>query len=139
MARIGGGDDAVYLEPTVRTDRHFGAGRDIAAIAHELGEPVIGTGRSLAIARPFRGGVEHGQMLWLQHLAAELERVLPGGMGKLVDEALGVDRVLFGVNAAPRPGSDVRIAHRERPAAPLMSEPSRFFGDDELIDEALFP
>jgi hypothetical protein len=29
--------------------------------------------------------------------------------------------------------------HKEPPAAPLMSEPSRFFGDDELIDEALFP
>src|ERR1700730_12251817 len=51
-------------------------------------------------------------MLRLQHLAAELEWVLPGGMGELVDEAFGVDRVLFGVNAAPEAGPDVSVAHR---------------------------
>jgi len=51
-------------------------------------------------------------MLRFQHLAAEFERILAGGMGELVDEAFAVDRVLFGVDAAPRPGRDMRIAHR---------------------------
>ena len=40
-------------------------------------------------------------MLRLQHLAAELERILPGGMGELVDEAFAVDRVVVDVDAAP--------------------------------------
>ena len=68
-------------------DRHLGAGRDIAAEAHELGEPVISPGRCLAVAGLFGRGLEHGEMLRLQHLAAEFERVLPGGMGQFVDEA----------------------------------------------------
>src|SRR4029077_8206915 len=47
---IGGGDDTVDLEPAIRATRHLSAGRDIAAIAHELGEPVIGAGWGLAVA-----------------------------------------------------------------------------------------
>jgi hypothetical protein len=38
-------------EPAIGADRHLGAGRNIAAIAHELGEPVIGAGRGLAGSR----------------------------------------------------------------------------------------
>ena len=44
--------------------------------------------------------------------AAELERVLAGGPRHLLDEALHVDAVLVGVDAAPRADRHVRVAHR---------------------------
>ena len=44
--------------------------------------------------------------------AAELERVLAGGARHLVDEALHVDAVLVGVDAAPRAHRHVGVAHR---------------------------
>ncbi len=44
-------------------------------------------------------------------LAAELERILTGGMGKLVHEALEIDGVLVVVHAAPEPWRDRRVAH----------------------------
>ena len=69
-------------------------------------------GRRLAVAGPLGGGVEHGEMLRLQHLAAEFERVLPGRVGQLVDKAFAVERVVVGVDAAPEAGADVRVAHR---------------------------
>ena len=110
MTGIGGGDDAVDLEPAIRVDRHLSAGRDIAAIAHELGEPVKDAGWGIAVTCPFGSGIELGKMLRFQHLAAEFERILAGGMGKLVDEALAIDRVLIGVYAAPEAGPDMRVA-----------------------------
>ena len=69
-------------------------------------------GRRLAPASFFGGGVQHCEMLRLQHLATEFERVLPGGMGQLVNEALGVQRIVVGVDAAPEAGADMRVAHR---------------------------
>ena len=58
--------------------------------------------------------IEHGQMLrpLLHDRAAELQRVLAGRARDLVHEALEIDRVLVGVDAAPRPDRHVRIALR---------------------------
>ena len=44
-------------------------------------------------------------------LAPECQRVLPGGMGELVDEALQIDGVLVDVDAAPEARRDRRVAH----------------------------
>ena len=46
-----------------------------------------------------------------QQLAAELQRVLAGGMGQFVHEAFEVDGVLVVVDAAPEPGRYGRVAH----------------------------
>ena len=45
-------------------------------------------------------------------LAAQRERILPGRVRDLVDEALEVDRVVVEVHAAPEAGRHVRVAHR---------------------------
>src|SRR5205085_12125487 len=109
---IGRRDDAVDLEPPFLANRYFSNGRDIAAIAHELGKPLMNPRRRLAVAGLLGGGIEHGQVLRLQHLAAELERVLARGMGQFVDEAFAVDRVLIRVYAAPEAGPEMPAAHR---------------------------
>ena len=111
MTGVGGGDDAVNLDPSLLADRHLGDRRDIAAVPHELREALIDPGRRLAPAGPFYSGVQNREMLRLQHLAPEFERVLPGGMGQLVDEAFGIDRIVVGVDAAPEAGADMRVAH----------------------------
>ena len=45
-------------------------------------------------------------------LAPERERILPGRMRQLVDEALEIDRVLVEIHAAPEAGRNGRVAHR---------------------------
>src|SRR5258705_4535377 len=46
-----------------------------------------------------------------QELASELKRILSGRVGKLVDEALEIDRVLVVVHPTPEAGWYMRIAH----------------------------
>jgi hypothetical protein len=48
----------------------------------------------------------------LHQCASELDGIGLGGARDLVDEALHVDAVLVGVDAAPRPDRHVRVAHR---------------------------
>ena len=65
-------------------------------------------------SRPFCHRIQNREVLRMlaHHLAAERERVLPGGMREFVDEAFEIDRVLVVVHAAPEPRRDMRIAHR---------------------------
>jgi hypothetical protein len=65
-------------------------------------------------------------------LAPERERVHAGRVRHLVDEALDVDRVVVGVDAAPEAGQHVRVAQllvdeqrRERVAEPAFLAPAR--------------
>ena len=48
----------------------------------------------------------------LHQRAAELHRILAGRARALLDEALHVDAVLIGVDAAPRPDRHMGVAHR---------------------------
>src|SRR6202040_2870675 len=93
-------------------DRDLGAGGDVAAETHDLGEPVIPAGRRLAVPRLVRRRLEHGEMSGLEHLAAKFEWVLPGDMGQLVNKAFDVDRIVVDVDPAPEPRGDRRVAHR---------------------------
>ena len=70
-------------------------------------------GSGLPYSARLGGGVEHGEVLGmlLHHLAAEFERVLPGRMRHLVDEAFEIDGVLVVVHATPEARREVRVAH----------------------------
>src|SRR5204863_211332 len=78
MTGVGGGDDAVNLDPSLLADRHLGDRRDIAAVPHELREALIDPGRRLAPAGSFDSGVQNREMLRLQHFAPEFEWGVPG-------------------------------------------------------------
>ena len=89
--------------------------RDVAAEAHRLREAAVDAlRRRLAPADTLGDGVQHGQVLRMprHQLAPQRERILPGRVRDLVDEALEVDRVLVQVDAAPEARRHVRIAHR---------------------------
>ena len=63
MAWIGRSDDAVDLDGPL-IDRHLGAGRDVAAIAHMLGEAAVDAlGCRLAPACPLRHRIQYGKVL----------------------------------------------------------------------------
>ena len=96
-------------------DRDLGAGRDVAAVAHVLGEAAEDAlRRRLAPAGLLGDRVEHGEVLGMvrHQLAPELERILAGRMGQLVHEAFEIDGVLVDVHAAPEARRHVRVAHR---------------------------
>jgi hypothetical protein len=112
MARIGRGTNAMDLEPSLLADRDLDAGGNVAAKAHDLGEPVISPGRRLAVLSLVRCRLEHGEMSGLQHLSAKFKWVLPGGMGQLVNKAFDVDRIVVDVDPTPEPRGDWRVAHR---------------------------
>ena len=116
-------------------DRDLGDGGRVAAVTHELRNAAMDAGgERLAPVALLRRGVEHGEMLgMLSHeRAAELERVLAGRPRHLVHEALHIDGVLVGVDAAPGADRHVRVAHH------VFDEQVRH-GVAELRIAGLFP
>src|SRR5436190_5271543 len=89
---------AMDLQLAAVAHRYLGCGGDVAAIAHVLGNAAMDASRRrrLAPADLVGHGIEHGQVLGMvgHHLAAELEGILAGRLGELVDEGLEPDRVL---------------------------------------------
>ena len=114
MAGVGGGDDAVDPELAIRIHRDLGAGGHVAREGLADREPAVhALGGGGAPARPLRCRVQHrqGERVVGHQRAAELERVLAGGMGQLVHEAFHVDGVLVDVDPAPEPRRHRRVAH----------------------------
>src|ERR1041384_5513234 len=115
VARVGGGDDAVYLDLVDVLDRDLAGGRDEAVEAVQVRKAAIdAAGRGFAPADPLRDGIQHAEVpRVLRHeLAPEFERVLARGFRELVHKALNENGVLVDVHSAPETGRHVRIAHR---------------------------
>ena len=99
------------LQPTIG-HRHFRAGGDIAAERMHRREALENALGRLAVIGLRGDGVENRELLGLEQLATELKRALPGGMRQLINEALDVDGVVVGVDAAPEARREMRVAHR---------------------------
>src|ERR1700722_7088019 len=86
-----------------------------APVPHVMGETAIDTlRRRCGPADLFRDRVEYAEILGvLRHdLAPEFERILSDRQRELIHEAFDIDGVVVDVDAAPKAGRDVRIAHR---------------------------
>src|SRR5437762_9346407 len=115
VARVGRGDDAVYLDLVAVLDRDLAGGRDEAVEAMQVRKAAIdAAGRGSAPADPLGYRIQHAQVPRVlgHELAPEFERVLARGFRELVHEALDEQRVLVDVDAAPEPRRHVRVAHR---------------------------
>ena len=100
---IGSGSDPMDLD-VVAINGHLGAGRNITAKNHSLGEtPEDACRCRFAPTTPFRRGVKNGEMLWMvrHQFAPEFEWVAPHQTGKFVNEAFDENRIVVDSHTAP--------------------------------------
>ena len=99
------------LHLAVLGDLDLGDLRDVAAEGELHGDAAAAAGRQRRAPAGLLGGeIEHGlgARRLAEQRAAELDRILLGGRGELVDEALDHEDIVGGADAAPEAGAEAR-------------------------------